>query len=240
MILLILLLTLVPVVAHADGNATIASYADAKRMLYGTIYADHRLTLYCQAQFDAQRQITLPPGFVIAAHQDRALRAETEHIVAAENFGRAFQEWREGAPQCVDSHGRAFKGRKCAETNEEFRLMEADLHNLAPAIGAVNATRRNYRFGPLLSSDFDWGSCPIKIHGRVVEPPDYAKGLVARSHLYMANAYPARYRLSRAQRKLFEAWDKQFPPDAWECERERRIARLQKNRNELTARKCHS
>lgn len=77
--------------------------------------------------------------------------------------------------------------------------------NLAPAIGVVNAARSNYRFGLLPSSDYDWGSCPMKIHGRVAEPPDGAKGIVARTHLYMAEAYPARYRLSRAQQQLFEA-----------------------------------
>ncbi len=236
--ILFLLALLLPSVACADGNEVIDTYAEAKRLLYGAIYYDHRVTIYCGARFDKDRVVELPPGFVIAAHDDRARRAETEHIVAAENFGRAFPEWRDGAPQCKDIHGRAFKGRKCAETNAEFRFMEADLHNLAPAIGAVNASRRNYRFGLLPSTDFDWGSCPMKIQGRVAEPPDAAKGLVARTHLYFAEAYPSRYRLSRAQRRLFEEWDRQFPPDAWECERERRIAEVQGNRNAITERKC--
>lgn len=54
----------------------------------------------------------------------------------------------------------------------------------------------------------------------------------------MASAYPARFRLSRGQRQLFETWNKQFPPDEWECEREKRIARVQGNRNEITAKEC--
>lgn len=89
----------------------------------------------------------MPPGFVTRGHEDRASRAETEHVAAAENFGRAFPEWREGAPQCVDIQG-------------------------------------------------------------------------------------------RTQRRLFETWDRQFPPDARECERERRIARVQGSRNEVTAGRC--
>ena len=157
-----------PSVAFAEGNTKIYSYSAAKRFLYGDIYSDHRVTVYCGAQFDENRNITLPQGFVIATHEDRAYRAETEHIVAAENFGRAFVEWREGSPQCVDNRGFPFRGRKCAETNPEFQRMEADLHNLAPAIGAVNAARRNFRFGMLTSSDFDWGACPLKISGRSV------------------------------------------------------------------------
>ena len=237
---LLLFLLLQSAVATAAGNQTIESYGEAKWLLYNQVYFDHRVTLYCGAKYDQDRNVFLPEGFEIPDHFDRAYRAETEHIVAAENFGRAFTEWREGAPQCVNSRGRAFKGRKCAETSREFRLMDADLHNLAPAIGAVNARRSNYRFGMLPNEESAFGVCAMKIRGRIAEPPDSAKGIVAaRSHLYMSDAYPARFRLSRAQRQLFEAWDRQLPPDAWECEREIHIARIQGNRNEITASQCH-
>ena len=76
------------------------------------------------------------------SHVKRVNRAETEHIVPAENFGRTFSEWREGHPLCVHSDGNPYKGRKCAElANAEFGQMEADMHNLYPAIGSVNAAR---------------------------------------------------------------------------------------------------
>ena len=228
---------LLAVPAFAAGNNTIESYSEAKWRMYNQVYHDHRITLYCGAEYDQERNVFLPEGFEIHDHFDRAYRVETEHIVAAENFGRAFSEWREGAQQCINSRGRAFKGRKCAETNRGFRLMESDLHNLAPVIGAVNAKRSNYRFGILPNVEPTFGICVMKIHGRVVEPADAAKGIVARTHLYMSDAYPARFRLSHAQRQLFEAWDRQFPPDA--CEREKRIASIQGNRNVITANQCH-
>ena len=235
---LLLFLLLQSAVATAAGNQTIESYSEAKWLLYNQVYHDHRVTLYCGAEYDQDRNVFLPEGFEIPDHYDRAYRAETEHIVAAENFGRAFLEWREGAPQCVNSRGREFKGRKCAETNIEFRLMEADLHNLAPAIGAVNAKRSNYRFGMLPNVEPTFGICAMKIRGRIAEPPDSAKGIVARSHLYMSDAYPTRFRLSHAQKQLFEAWDRQFPPDAWECKREQRIFIIQGNKNQFTRRQC--
>lgn len=237
-LLTLILLVILPVASNAAGNETITSYAEAKRLLYNFIYADHRITLYCGAHFDHARNVTLPPGFVISAYPDRTQRVETEHILPAENFGRAFPEWRDGAPICVDSRGRSYRGRKCAETNPEFRRMESDLHNLAPAIGAVNAARRNYRFGLLPSAESSFGSCAMKIRGRVAEPPDSVKGFVARTHLYMADAYASRYKLSRAQRRLFEVWNDTYPPDEWECERERRIASVQGNRNTITANQC--
>ena len=50
-------------------------------------------------------------------------------------------------------------------------------------------------------------------------------------------AYPI-FRLSDSQQKLFRAWDRLFPPDGWECERERRIARLQGNDNPFVRQAC--
>lgn len=78
----------------------------------------------------------------------------------------------------------------------------------------------------------------MKIRGRVAEPPDQIKGMIARTQLYMADAYDSRYRLSRAQRQLFEAWDTRYPPDDWECRREQLIAKVQGNHNKFTKIKC--
>lgn len=226
-----------PTLSMAAGNERIATYEDAKKILYKKVYYDHRKTLYCGANFDKKRNVELPRGFRTPEHEKRSHKVEIEHIVPAENFGRAFPEWRDGAPQCV-KNGKRFAGRKCAQTNREFSRMEADLHNLAPAIGSVNAVRGNTRFGVLPGMSSTFGSCPMKVWRNTVEPPDAAKGMVARTNLYMADAYPKWYRLSDAQRKLFESWDAMFPPDRWECERAQRIWRVQGNPNKITERRC--
>ena len=130
--------------AAAAGNTQIESFNQAKKTLEREVYQDHRITFYCQAPFDSRKNITLPAGFTTPKHEKRAHRIEWEHVVPAENFGRAFSEWRDGADVCVDNKGRNFKGRKCAEkANREYRLMQSDLYNLYPAIGAVNALRSN-------------------------------------------------------------------------------------------------
>ena len=65
----------------------------------------------------------------------------------AENFGRAFKEWREGDGRCTNEKGHFYKGRRCAEKmSAEYRLMQADMYNLFPAVGAVNAIRSNYNY----------------------------------------------------------------------------------------------
>lgn len=100
-------------------------------------------------------------------YEKRAKKVEWEHVVPAENFGRTFVEWREGNHACVNSKGKAFKGRRCAEkVNTEYRHMQADMFNLYPAIGAVNALRSNYNFTMLPGEASDFGSCEMKIENK--------------------------------------------------------------------------
>ena len=129
--------------ALAAGNTTNEDFRDSKKMLERKVYFDHRVTLYCGYAFDKQKNVSLPAGFVAPQHKERAGRVEWEHVVPAENFGRAFKEWREGDGRCTNEKGHFYKGRRCAEKmSAEYRLMQADMYNLFPAVGAVNAIAR--------------------------------------------------------------------------------------------------
>lgn len=225
--------------ARAGGNARLESREEAERLLFAQVYPDHRVTLYCGAAFDASGAVALPPGFTPADYAERAGRVEVEEIIPAGIFGRSFVEWRRGAPQCADAAGRRFKGRACAEAlRQEFRLMQADLYNLAPVIGAVKAKRKNYTFAMLPGIHPAFGSCAVKIAGRFLEPPDAAKGFVARTAFYMAQAYGPYFHLTPQQRLVFQGWDSAHPVTAWECLRARRIEAVQGNRNEFVAVPC--
>lgn len=228
---------LAPALVLAVGNTANDSFARAKKML-SQVYEDHRVTLYCGAQYDAQGNVTLPEGFITPKHEKRAAKIEWEHVVPAENFGRAFDEWREGSPECVDNRGKAFKGRKCAEkVNPEYRHMQADMYNLYPAIGAVNAMRSNFNFQMLPGEESSFGSCEMKIADRKAEPPARARGQIARTYFYMQDAYP-RYKMSRQQEQLMGAWDKMYPVDQWECTRAKRIEAVQGNENRFVKEPC--
>ncbi len=208
-------------------------------MLERDVYYDHRVTLYCGAKFDRKKRIVLPMGFRTPAHKNRVTRVEWEHAVPAENFGRAFSEWRDGHPECVNRKGHPFKGRRCAEkVNVEYRYMQADMYNLFPAIGTVNAVRGNKLYSVLPGSSPKFGSCKARVDGDHFEPPDRAKGQVARASLYMEDAYKPRFRLSREQKRLLTAWDKQFPVTEWECRRAKRIEALQGNANKFVKEPC--
>ena len=77
----------------------------------------------------------------------------------------------------------------------------------------------------------------LKIEGNKIEPPDRAKGIVARSYLYMADTYSV-YRLSSKDKRLFKTWNKKYPVTKEECKRTKIIKRIQRNTNRIVRREC--
>lgn len=225
-------------ICFAKGNQTIETFREAKKQL-AKVYADHRQTFYCKADFLEDGTVIHPEGFVSPKHAKRSKKIEWEHIVPAENFGRAFVEWREGHPDCVDSKGKPFKGRKCAEkVNKEFQRMLSDMYNLVPAIGSVNALRSNYNFVELSPETANtFGTCPVKISGRAVEPASYSKGSIARTYFYIESKYPT-FRISKKMRNTLTIWDQKYPVDEWECKRAQRIEKIQRNTNNIVIDQC--
>jgi len=232
----ILALALLFVVNVAWAGPT-ESFSKAKKLMMANVYFDHKETIYCGAKFNSEKSIELPDGYAANTHKKRAKRVEWEHVVPAENFGKTFVEWREGSPVCINSKGKQYKGRRCAnKASKEYRLMQSDLYNLYPAIGSVNAMRSNYNFTMLSGEESDFGSCQMKIANRKAEPPAEARGRIARTYLYMEQTY-SRYHMSNTQRKLMLAWDKIYPVSKWECRRASRIKAIQGNKNLLLS-KC--
>ena len=158
-------------------------------------------------------------GYALRAQKQRAIRTEWEHIVPASNFGRARQCWQDG--------GR----RNCQRSDPMFSLIEADMHNLTPAVGEINADRSNYNFNVLPGAPRQHGACDFKVDfkRRAAEPRDQVKGQVARTYFYMHDRYDLP--MSIQQQRLFMAWDRQFPVSAWERERDRRIAQRMGHHN---------
>lgn len=220
------------------NNMAVDSFSKAKKLLEKKVYQNHQETIYCSAKFNNKKLVTPPAGFHTTKYLKRAKKIEWEHIVPAENFGRTFTEWREGHASCKNTKGKAFKGRKCAEKKSlEYRYMQADMFNLYPAIGAVNALRSNYNFTMLPSEKNDFGSCAMKIDNRKAEPPVSARGRIARTYLYMDETY-GRYSMSKQQKQLMTAWDKTYPVNEWECERAKKITAIQHSENKTVKSRC--
>lgn len=226
----------------SGGNQKIESFSQAKQYAL-KIHAEHPYTIYCGCRYEAKRVDLRSCGYKVHSDARRASRLEWEHVVPAHAFGQAFAEWREGSDQCVKRGGKPFKGRKCAETNPEFARMEADLYNLWPEVGELNGLRSNLSMAALGGparhpSSITFGECKAVIADKKFEPMDQAKGIVARTYMYMNQAYPGRGIISAKNEKLFEAWDKMFPVSDWECKRADKIRTVQGNENPVLSARC--
>jgi deoxyribonuclease-1 len=224
---------------NSNGNTSITSFNKSKKILLNEVYRDRHSTFYCGSEFNNEKKITHTNGYVPKKEGKRAYRLEWEHVVPAHAFGQSFPEWRDGHPDCVAKKGKSFKGRNCAQkVNTQYRYMQADMHNLVPAIGEVNGLRSNYSYAMIDGEDREFGSCDMEIDSRKAEPPPEVRGDIARTYFYMDAAYPNRGIISKKNRKLFAAWDKGDPVDAWECERQERIEVIQGNANGFVKSRC--
>ena len=117
--------------------------------------------------------------------------------------------------------------------------MESDMYNLFPSIGEVNGLRSNYSMTIIKGEQREFGKCDVEIKSRKVEPRDEVRGEIARTYMYMDSVYPGKGIISKKNRSMFEEWDRRDPVDEWECERARRIERIQGNRNEVVMKRCY-
>lgn len=195
-----------------------ASFSSAKREAT-KIYDKNLISFYCSCPIKKEGKKLVPDleacGYSIRKQAARANRIEWEHVVPAWAFGHQLQCWKKG-------------GRKnCSRNSPDFRAMEADLHNLVPAVGEVNGDRSNYRFGMLSNPPNYYGRCDFHVDfkARVAQPPEGQRGSIARIYLYMSDKYA--FKLSEKEKKLFEAWNKIHPVTSWESERNRQISEIQ-------------
>ncbi|MCF7364266.1 endonuclease [Vibrio sp. A1-b2] len=217
-------------VSHTSFADFPSSFSSAKNEAL-KIYKDHPTSFYCGCDISWQGKKGIPDlescGYKVRKQQTRASRIEWEHVVPAWQFGHQRQCWQEG-------------GRKlCSNSDAVFRRMEADLHNLTPAIGEVNGDRSNFNFSQWNGLDgVTYGQCEMQVNfkGRKAMPPERARGAIARTYLYMSAEHG--FKLSNSQTKLMQAWNKTYPVDEWECERERRIFKVQGNRNPFVYEQC--
>ncbi len=193
------------------------------------INADAPADFYCGCKISWQGKKGVPDlsscGYSVRKNANRAQRIEWEHVMPAWEFGHQRQCWQHG-------------GRKNCSKDADYRRIESDLHNLQPAIGEVNGDRNNFQYSQWNGGDQPYGQCSMKIDFKQkrAQPPERARGAIARTYFYMRDQY--QLRLSRQQTQLFTAWNTQYPVTKWECERDNRIAQVQGNHNAWVQQAC--
>lgn len=198
--------------------ATPTSFSAAKREA-AKIYADQLTSFYCGCPINVVGKKLVPDleacGYSVRKQETRANRIEWEHVVPAWAFGHQRQCWQNG-------------GRKnCTRRDLTFKAMEADLHNLVPAVGEVNSDRSNFGFSQFTKNTGMYGKCEfvVDFKTRQAQPPERSRGAIARTYLYMAQRY--NLKLSKKDRQLYEAWHKMYSVTEWERTRNTRIQKVQ-------------
>jgi deoxyribonuclease-1 len=123
------------------------------------------------------------------------------------------------------------KRYQCRATSPAFNRIEADLHNLYPSRSDINKARSNYPFTLIAGEPRVFGSCDFEIdeRQRIAEPAPAARGRIARAMLYMADEHNL-YLKKKLRLRLVE-WDRKYPPNEKEIQRNARIEQIQGNRN---------
>lgn len=228
--LLLLTLLVAPLSAYSLSftNYHQNNFSQAKAYA-AQINADAPADFYCGCKISWHGKKGVPDlsscGYSVRKNANRAERIEWEHVMPAWEFGHQRQCWQNG-------------GRKSCSKDADYRRIESDLHNLQPAIGEVNGDRNNFQYSQWNGGEQQYGQCSMKVDfkQKLAQPPERARGAIARTYFYMRDQY--HLHLSRQQTQLFTAWDKQYPVTSWECERDNRIAKVQGNHNSYVQQAC--
>jgi len=191
------------------GQTTFKTYDDARPVFWRKLYPQGGTELYCGVAFDRR-------------HKAGKLAMSVEHVFPADAIA-------ETEPTCKD--------RSCAAPRVQRAM--ADLQNLWPALGRVNSSRSNLRYGEIPGEDARRYPefCPDfeRTAGAKakVEPRDDVKGDIARSLVYMHFVYGLPLENAVSDKDLLLTWMKADPPDAEELRRNALIDQLQGTPNPL-------
>lgn len=199
------------------------SFGRSKRLLATKVYPSYQKAFYsqCDYQIKEKKLIPMPKtcGFTYRKNKNRAQRIEWEHIVPAWEFGHQLRCWQKGGRMT------------CRQTNTKFRQMEADMHNLVPAIGEINADRSNFKYSMIEGEVHLYGKVNMEIDfsNRKAEPSETVFGDIARTYFYMRDRYGLS--ISHSQEKLFIAWNNLDPVSSWEKKKNLMVKALQGDEN---------
>lgn len=202
-------LLVLPFQVIAD-QVVIPDYDTARdRFFYREVYPDGGNTLYCDAAFTNRKGLNV------------------EHVYPA--------SWMKETAGCPASYSR----KRCRAESDRFNRMEADLHNLYPALADVNQDRSNYLFAILGTDDEDQvyshprvpAGCDFEFDADLgqAEPRRAVRGEIARAIFYMHQEYGAPIDPEMGQ--LLIAWHRSDAPSDEERARNDRIEALQGTRN---------
>ena len=118
---------------------------------------------------------------------------------------------------------------ECQAISPTFNFMEADLHNLYPAISFINGARSNHPFAEIPGEDHMFDSCDFERADKLVEPGPEARGNIARAIFHMHREYGLP--VPDAMKPLLLEWHRNDPVSEAERRRNGKIEEIQNTRN---------
>jgi len=181
----------------------------------------HTRTLHCGCHFDKQKQAypaTCEEAKEVKKISENKEIMDWEHLMPVAAFAHGLKCW--NRPACP---GAAAGGDPacCRVHSPKFKRMEADMHNLFPAIQVENATP-DPRFGGMQEYNFCREGIPDA-------PREGVRGEIARAYFYMSRQY--NIPIADDLEDTLRQWHLADPPDAWEEKRNSLIELDQGNRN---------
>ncbi|MED5388299.1 MAG: endonuclease [Pseudomonadota bacterium] len=113
-------------------------------------------------------------------------------------------------------------------SNEAFVRISSDRHSLFPVTRRAELDRRRTLFGDLPANTATDEECGYKQSFQVFEPPQSAKGNVARAMLYLHERYQVPL---LGTLEMYQRWHREDPVDDEERRRNNVIEQYQGNRN---------
>jgi deoxyribonuclease-1 len=120
---------------------------------------------------------------------------------------------------------------QCRSENAKFNRIEADLHNMYPALERIIQARKDYRYGIIAGEYREFFECNFEydVRDQLAEPRDIAKGNIARAIFYMHLEYELP--IDANMLEMLVEWNRKDPPSKDELRRNDVIETLQGTRN---------
>lgn len=193
-----------------------SNFTESKKILFKVYEEVPSKTFYCNCDYKGKQVDHGSCGYKGKLKKNgkeyyaqRSNRVEWEHIFPVSKAIGAFAECR--SVNKKNGKSKTLSRKDCLKVSKGFKELEANLHNLVPSVGSLNAVRSNLSFAEIEGEPREWGKCDFEKEYRKVEPQDSVKGDIARIYFYLEKQYPYVGVISGKNRKLFEAWNKLDP-----------------------------
>lgn len=218
----------------STSYAAVKDFTQAIRtmpVIYEDLRADYPITsFYCNCpivllssgRFSVDLQSC---GYKPRTSYAKAARTQYTHIVPTNIYAANLKCYQEG-------------GSNACRYDNAFNQRDADMHNIMPVIEELDKDRADFKFTNKLPKSNQYGQCDMTIdfEQKLVSPPEATRGQIARIYLYMSKSYG--FKLKKQEFEQFKLWDKLYPPNFKECQRNLLVTKYQGNDNPFVTRKC--